>query len=268
MPRNSSSVPAVWPRTAPSSVETIGAPPEPEAVVAVPALAAVVPAAARVSAASAAQQAAASRAGRQCVGCRIISAPSVRGRRFRVASRPGSRTGEVTGRHACRTTRGPPVGNQGSAVRPRFLRLFAPWGHQEEAAGGEDPHGRLARFAHVERNGLGADHCGGATALAAEDRVLPLSFCAGVEATVSRLATTGLGGPARRVIQPATTGPVIMAAVRDPHDVTPPAAGHSQEAPLARSLPRFARPLTGGLRSGQGNGALSRAGAGGHEPDM
>jgi len=37
---------------------------------------------------------------------------------------------------------------------------------------------------------------GGATALAAEDRVLPLSFCAGVEATLSRLATPGLGGPA------------------------------------------------------------------------
>jgi hypothetical protein len=132
------------------------------------------------------------------------------------------------------------VGNQGSAVRPRFLRLFAPWGHQEEAAGGEDPHGRLARFAHVERNGLGADHCGGATALAAEDRVLPLSFCAGVEATVSRLATTGLGGPARRVIQPATTGPVIMAAyatrmtsLRPPRDT---ARKHRSRA-LCQDLP-------------------------------
>ena len=122
------------------------------------------------------------------------------------------------------------MGNQGSAVSPRFLRLFAPWGHQEEAAGGEDPHGRLARFAHVERNGLGADHRSGATALAAEDRVLPLSSCAGVEATLSRLATPGLVGPARRVIQPATTGPMVMVAVRDPHDVTAPAAGDSREA--------------------------------------
>ena len=41
------------------------------------------------------------------------------------------------------------------------------------------------------------------------------SFFAGVEATLSRLAAVGLG-PARRVIQPAPTGPVTIAAVRDP----------------------------------------------------
>ena len=42
------------------------------------------------------------------------------------------------------------------------------------------------------------------------------SFFAGVEATLSRLAAVGVGGPARRVIQPAPTGPVTIAAVRDP----------------------------------------------------
>src|SRR5215831_12174357 len=76
MPRNSSRVPAVMPRTAPSSVATIGPPREPQAVVAVLALAAVALAAARVSAASAAQQAAASRAGRQWVVFMILT-PSV-----------------------------------------------------------------------------------------------------------------------------------------------------------------------------------------------
>jgi hypothetical protein len=61
--------PAVVPRTAPSSVAAIGAPPERElrAAVLVPAVAAVAPAVARVSAASAAQQAAASGARRQWV---------------------------------------------------------------------------------------------------------------------------------------------------------------------------------------------------------
>jgi hypothetical protein len=75
MPRNSATVPAVVPRTAPSPVVTIGAPPErePEAVVLVPAVAAVAPAAARVSAASAAQQTAASRARRQWVVFMILT---------------------------------------------------------------------------------------------------------------------------------------------------------------------------------------------------
>jgi hypothetical protein len=62
-------LPAVAPRTAPSSVVMIGAPPErePAAAVLEPAVAAVAPAVARVSAASAAQQAAASGARRQWV---------------------------------------------------------------------------------------------------------------------------------------------------------------------------------------------------------
>src|ERR1700731_2846735 len=75
MPGNSATVPAVVPRTAPSSVVTIGAPPdrEPEAAALVPAVAAVAPAAARVSAASAAQQTAASRARRQWVVFMILT---------------------------------------------------------------------------------------------------------------------------------------------------------------------------------------------------
>src|SRR5215469_2313737 len=76
MPRNSSRVPAVMPRTAPSSVATIGPPREPQAAAAVLALAAVALAAARVSAVRAAQQAAASRARRQWVVFMILT-PSV-----------------------------------------------------------------------------------------------------------------------------------------------------------------------------------------------
>src|SRR5262252_8402632 len=58
MPRNSSMLPAVTPRTGPSPVGTTGPAPEPDATALVPAVAAVAPAAARASAASAAQQAA------------------------------------------------------------------------------------------------------------------------------------------------------------------------------------------------------------------
>src|SRR5262252_10325366 len=72
MPRNSSMLPAVTPRTGPSPVGTTGPPPEPEATAAAP----LAPVAARVSAASAAQQAAASRAGRQWVVFMILT-PSV-----------------------------------------------------------------------------------------------------------------------------------------------------------------------------------------------
>src|SRR6516162_6082691 len=76
MPRNSSTVPAVMPRTAPSSVVTTGAPSWPKVAAAAPALAAVAPVAVRVSAASAAQEAAASRAGRLWVVF-VILTPSV-----------------------------------------------------------------------------------------------------------------------------------------------------------------------------------------------
>src|SRR6516162_9082086 len=76
MPRNSSTVPAVMPRTAPSSVVTTGAPSWPKVAAAAPALAAVAPVAVRVSAASAAQEAAASRAGRLWVVFMILT-PSV-----------------------------------------------------------------------------------------------------------------------------------------------------------------------------------------------
>src|SRR5262252_4974984 len=72
MPRNSSMLPAVTPRTGPSPVGTTGPPPEPEATAAAP----LAPVAARVSAASAAQQAAASRARRQWVVFMILT-PSV-----------------------------------------------------------------------------------------------------------------------------------------------------------------------------------------------
>lgn len=43
-----------------------------------------------------------------------------------------------------------------------------------------------------------------------------LSFLVDVEATLSRLAALGLGGPPRRVIQSAPRGPVTLATVRDP----------------------------------------------------
>jgi catechol 2,3-dioxygenase-like lactoylglutathione lyase family enzyme len=43
-----------------------------------------------------------------------------------------------------------------------------------------------------------------------------LSFFVDVEATLSRLAALGLGGPPRRVTQPTPRGPVALATVRDP----------------------------------------------------
>jgi catechol 2,3-dioxygenase-like lactoylglutathione lyase family enzyme len=43
-----------------------------------------------------------------------------------------------------------------------------------------------------------------------------LSFFVDVEATLSRLATLGLGGPPRRVTQSTPNGPVTLATVRDP----------------------------------------------------
>jgi catechol 2,3-dioxygenase-like lactoylglutathione lyase family enzyme len=43
-----------------------------------------------------------------------------------------------------------------------------------------------------------------------------LSFFVDVEATLSRLATLGLGGAPRRVTQPTPNGPITLATVRDP----------------------------------------------------
>ena len=43
-----------------------------------------------------------------------------------------------------------------------------------------------------------------------------LSFFVDVDATLSRLAALGLGGPPRRVIQSTPNGPVTVATVRDP----------------------------------------------------
>jgi catechol 2,3-dioxygenase-like lactoylglutathione lyase family enzyme len=43
-----------------------------------------------------------------------------------------------------------------------------------------------------------------------------LSFFVDVEATLSRLAALGLGGPPRRVTQATPNGPITIAAVRDP----------------------------------------------------
>ena len=43
-----------------------------------------------------------------------------------------------------------------------------------------------------------------------------LSFFVDVEATLSRLSASGLGGPPRRVTQPTPNGPVTIATVRDP----------------------------------------------------
>jgi catechol 2,3-dioxygenase-like lactoylglutathione lyase family enzyme len=43
-----------------------------------------------------------------------------------------------------------------------------------------------------------------------------LSFFVDVEATLSRLAALGLGGPPRRVDQPGPNGPISVATVRDP----------------------------------------------------
>src|SRR5215469_8234046 len=76
MPRNSSTVPAVMPRTAPSPVHTTGAPPQPAWAAAAPAVATVAPVAVRVNAVSAAQHAAASEARRQWVVFMILT-PSV-----------------------------------------------------------------------------------------------------------------------------------------------------------------------------------------------
>ena len=45
---------------------------------------------------------------------------------------------------------------------------------------------------------------------------LLLSFFVDVEATLSRLAALGLGGPPRRVTQSTPRGPVTLATVRDP----------------------------------------------------
>jgi glyoxylase I family protein len=46
-----------------------------------------------------------------------------------------------------------------------------------------------------------------------------LSFFVDVEATLSRLAALGLGGPPRQIIQPTPNGPVTIATVRDPDGV-------------------------------------------------
>jgi catechol 2,3-dioxygenase-like lactoylglutathione lyase family enzyme len=43
-----------------------------------------------------------------------------------------------------------------------------------------------------------------------------LSFFVDVEATLSRLAALGLGGPPRRVTQATPNGPITVATVRDP----------------------------------------------------
>ena len=43
-----------------------------------------------------------------------------------------------------------------------------------------------------------------------------VSFFVDVEATLSRLATLGLGGSPRRVTQPTANGPITLATVRDP----------------------------------------------------
>lgn len=43
-----------------------------------------------------------------------------------------------------------------------------------------------------------------------------LSFFVDVEATLSRLAALGLGGPPRRIDQPGPNGPISIVTVRDP----------------------------------------------------
>lgn len=47
-----------------------------------------------------------------------------------------------------------------------------------------------------------------------------VSFFVDVEATLSRLAGLGLGGPPRRVDQSAPNGPITLATVRDPDGLT------------------------------------------------
>jgi catechol 2,3-dioxygenase-like lactoylglutathione lyase family enzyme len=47
-----------------------------------------------------------------------------------------------------------------------------------------------------------------------------ISFFLDVEATLARLASLGLGGPPRRVEQPAPAGTVVLATVLDPDGVT------------------------------------------------
>jgi glyoxylase I family protein len=46
-----------------------------------------------------------------------------------------------------------------------------------------------------------------------------MSFFVDVEATLSRLATLGLGGTPRHITQPAPGGPLTIATVRDPDGV-------------------------------------------------
>src|SRR5262252_7607731 len=116
MPRNSSSVPAVMPRTAPSSVLTIGAPPEPACAVAAPAVAVVAPAAVRVSAASAAQHAAASGTCRQWVVFMILT-PSVSPLAGRTGRPPAGRAADTTARPGVRGRRRGPDRATGRRLR-------------------------------------------------------------------------------------------------------------------------------------------------------
>jgi hypothetical protein len=47
-----------------------------------------------------------------------------------------------------------------------------------------------------------------------------MSFFVDVEATLSRLAVLGLGGPPRRVDRPGPSGSITLATVRDPDGLT------------------------------------------------
>jgi hypothetical protein len=46
-----------------------------------------------------------------------------------------------------------------------------------------------------------------------------VSFFVDVEATLKRLADSGMGGVPRRVEQPTPNGPIVIATVRDPDGV-------------------------------------------------
>jgi catechol 2,3-dioxygenase-like lactoylglutathione lyase family enzyme len=71
----------------------------------------------------------------------------------------------------------------------------------------------------LELNALDGDIPTGPAASPPSTGFFLVSFFVDVEATLSRLAALGLGGPPRRVDQPGPNGPIAIATVRDPDGV-------------------------------------------------
>ena len=68
----------------------------------------------------------------------------------------------------------------------------------------------------LELNTFGADVAAGPSSSARRTGFLMLSFFVDVETTLERLASMGLGGEPRRVVQQTPNGPMTLATVRDP----------------------------------------------------